>query len=202
MAESASGARRKFPNSNLDQDGIRREKAITAKRSRGGHLGRMTFLYNQMEQLMVDYNNVNAVKLLKEELDKKYQHFVDSNKDLLEYLDEDSETQNAIQTYESQTQGKLEFDEYYRTWLDRTELQEEQVPRLSDQREASCKSSSKGSIKSSRSSCSNASTHKSNKIKELRAKCNVAKLVRWLSAKIGPNRDRTYKSTILCTNVV
>ena len=65
MAESARGARRKLPNSNLDQDGIRREKANTAKRSRGGHLGRLTFPYNQIEQLMVDYNNVNAVKLKK-----------------------------------------------------------------------------------------------------------------------------------------
>ena len=137
----------------------------------------MTFLYGQLEQLMVDYNNSNLVIPLKEELDQTYKKFVSANKDLLMYINEGSEMQDAIKTYENQTKGKLEFDEYYRSWIVRVKQQEDQVPLLDDQvsipSDHVCRTSSKKSsikTRSKKSSCKGSlrsSTSTQYKIKEL-----------------------------------
>ncbi|KXJ06753.1 hypothetical protein AC249_AIPGENE24490 [Exaiptasia diaphana] len=94
-----AGARIRLPNPNLNMADVRREKAYAARKSRAGYLGRMTYLYSQIEQLMLDYGNVNNVKPIKDEIDDTYRKFVDKNKDLLENLDDDSEYRKTIEDY-------------------------------------------------------------------------------------------------------
>ena len=65
-----AGARIRLPNPNLNMADVRREKAYAARKSRAGYLGRMTYLYSQIEQLMLDYGNVNNVKPIKDEIDE------------------------------------------------------------------------------------------------------------------------------------
>ena len=151
-------ARMRTLNSRYNAEDVRREKAYAARKSRAGYLGRMTHLYSKIEQLMVDYSNVDAVKPIKTDLDDAYRKFVDTNKDLLENLDDDSEVQGAIQVYENQTKGKLEFDDYYRKWLENIE-EMRQVP-----------------ANTVDDNLTRASSQRSNKIKELKAKRTAAEL--------------------------
>lgn len=108
--------------------------------------------------MMVDYNNVNNVKPFKNQIDEAYRRFVDTNIDLLENLDDDSEMQAAIQLYGKQTQGKLELDEYYRKWLDNIDQMQSHNPAQTSTEANSTRASSRAFSRSTSSS------QKSNKI--------------------------------------
>ena len=150
------------------EDGLRRERAYAAKRSRSGYLGRLTYLYAQVEKLMVDYTNVKSVKKFKEDLERSYQGIVAANKDFIANTDDDTEVQSPIQLYENQTKGKKEFDEYYQEWL--SKLRQETTPKQDEQ--ALDERLSQG--KRSSMKCSSAGSHRSDKIKELKAKRTAA----------------------------
>jgi len=156
----------------MDQfnQGIRREKAFSSKRSRAGYLGRMTSLFNQIEQAMANSDDVKLVEKLKDDLHRAYEGFVTANKDFIKFTDNDADIESAILLYENQTKGKCEFDEYYEDWI--SKLQQESTPKENQIDEILNK---KGNSKtcSRHSSCA---SNKSEKIKELKVKQSAAKI--------------------------
>ncbi|XP_013384334.1 uncharacterized protein LOC106154518 [Lingula anatina] len=142
------------------------ERAETLKLSRAAYMGQMTKLYNEMENLMLDFDNYQAVIKKKDSLNEAFEKLKPIQleyADVLSHLEQTEHLNEASAVYESVVKNKLEFDQRLLEWNESRHRQRH----LTDP-------SHKGSSSSSRSS--KVSSRVSEKIKETKVKAEVARL--------------------------
>ena len=100
------------------EEGTRSERALALKKTRSGTIGHLTRTYREIETLMLNYDNKNAVIKKKEEIDATFEKFRRVNDTLLEWLDDPKDQEEARSSFESQHEGKVEFDEHFKRWIE------------------------------------------------------------------------------------
>ena len=101
--------RTRQPSSRLDVEGVTREKMLSLKKSRAGHLGYLNRLYKDVELLMQNPENYREVRVIRKDVEAAFGRCLQAYE---EYY------QLAI---EPETKSKA-LDEYYSVMIRRTDL--------------------------------------------------------------------------------
>ena len=97
MENSDVNKRESRPSTRLNSDDVRRERALSLKRSRAGHLGSLTKAQNEIETLLLDEDSSN-VTLVKEKFDHYetlWKNFVLSHNKFMDVAEPEEKADNA-----------------------------------------------------------------------------------------------------------
>ncbi|XP_041484654.1 uncharacterized protein LOC121431209 [Lytechinus variegatus] len=138
------------------------------KQSCIGYQGNLARRYKELENLLVDNKNIEAVKVKTDQLHNVFQLYEAKFKEYIASInDEPSDTEDALQQFNSAKQNKEEFDERVMTWINAANLSTNPVVPEDDCR-------SLGSRRSSRSTHSSVSSNVSMRAKEARTRQIIA----------------------------
>ncbi|KAL9984440.1 hypothetical protein ACROYT_G006731 [Oculina patagonica] len=176
--------RTRQPSSRLDTEAVRREKRVSLKKSRAGHLGNLNKLYKDVELLMRNAENYHEACGKKEYVDIAFARCLRAYDEFYQFVDDPVLKSEAFDACHSVMTGKKEFDERLEEWsqsvqriadeasagLRQEDNANEEVPNITPSLVgSSSKKSSKRSSKSSSRTSSKASSRASDRSRKSRA---------------------------------
>ena len=90
----------------LDPDDVMRERAISLKHSRSGHLGALTTIQREIEALLTNPDNVTLVRDKLDRYETLWNGFVDSHNNFIEVAS-DEERAQASEQYNELSQQRI-----------------------------------------------------------------------------------------------
>ena len=97
MADSYVDKRQTRPSVRLDLEEVRRERAISLKRSRSGHLSTLTVAQREIGTLLKTTSKVTLVKGKFDQYETLWSNFADSHNKFMEVADADEKARNSEQ---------------------------------------------------------------------------------------------------------
>ena len=112
----ASGIMSIENSSNGRGDAVRRERMLSLKRSRAGHLGYLNRLYKDVELLMQNADNYHAA-CKKKDVDIAFARCFQAYDEYYQFAIDPEVKSDALNACHSIMTGKREFDEHFEEWL-------------------------------------------------------------------------------------
>ena len=117
-----SSTRSRKPNSSLDQEAVAMERIRELRKRRGGVLSALTAKPKEIDSLLKDENNLEAVKLKLTEITSLFQRFTDAHEEYNAALIDESQRQESV-VYFANIESSLNFFcQKVNDWLRVTEI--------------------------------------------------------------------------------
>ena len=109
------------PSSRLDVEGVTREKMLSLKKSRAGHLGYLNRLYKDVELLMQNSENYREVRVIRKDVEAAFGRCLQAYEEYYQLAIEPETKSAALDDYYSIMINRKEFDERVEEWLRKVE---------------------------------------------------------------------------------
>ncbi|CAH3186563.1 unnamed protein product [Porites evermanni] len=117
-----SSTRSRKPNSSLDQEAVTMERIRELRKRRGGVLSALTAKRKEIDSLLTDENNLEAVKVKLTEITSLFQRFTDAHEEYNAALIDESQRQESV-VYFTDIESSLNFFcQTVNDWLRVTEI--------------------------------------------------------------------------------
>ena len=103
-----SSTRSRKPNSSLDQEAVTMERIRELRKRRGGVLSALTAKRKEIDSLLTDENNLEAVKVKLTEITSLFQRFTDAHEEYNAALIDESQRQESV-VYFADIESSLNF---------------------------------------------------------------------------------------------
>ncbi|PFX21864.1 hypothetical protein AWC38_SpisGene13647 [Stylophora pistillata] len=113
--------RTRQPSSHVDIEGVTRERMLSLKRSRAGHLGYLNRLYKEAELLMQNPENIREIRAKKKDIEDAFGRCLQSYEEYYQLAVEPGKIAEALNDYYSVMIGRKEFEERLEEWLQTAE---------------------------------------------------------------------------------